>query len=55
MKSLIISIIILNLLFSCEKENMDSDVEQFGYFGNADPHFGDIDPTHKKWFKELKT
>jgi len=26
-----------------------------GYFGNADPHFGDIDPTHKKWFKELKT
>lgn len=23
-----------------------------GYFGDADPHFGDIDPPHRKWFKE---
>jgi len=23
-----------------------------GYFGEADPHSGDIDPPRRKWFKE---
>jgi hypothetical protein len=23
-----------------------------GYFGDADPCFGDIDPPRRKWFKE---
>ena len=29
-------------------------MRQNGYFGDADPHFGDIDPPHRKWFKEQK-
>ena len=26
----------------------------YGYFGDADPCFGDIDPPRRKWFKEQK-
>jgi hypothetical protein len=23
-----------------------------GYFSDVDPHFGEVDPSHSKWFKE---
>jgi len=29
-----------------------SDYSLCGYFGDADPCFGDIDPSRRKWFKE---
>ncbi len=46
----------LPALTEIESEDIVSSITSSlgGYFGDADPHFGDIDPPHRKWFKEQK-